>query len=115
MLLAEGLNRKSCFVRFSACTQTSRVQSRKTEIGVFRKVWYEMHTADFVGLYTATGSAEFGPPPLGGPCGPPRTLWQAPLLELDCGAFYFRYRGVLNFGALYFRGECSVKPRLLGF
>ena len=31
-------------------------------------------TADFVGLYTATGGAEFGPPPLAGPCGPPRTL-----------------------------------------
>ena len=30
--------------------------------------------ADFVGLYTATGGAEFGPPPLGGPCGTPRTL-----------------------------------------
>ena len=30
--------------------------------------------ADFVGLYTTTGGAEFGPPPLGVPCGPPRTL-----------------------------------------
>ena len=68
-------------------------------------MWYEIHTADFVGLYTATGSAEFGPPPLGGPCGPPRTLWHAPAaaLELDFGALYFRCMGVLNFGALYFR------------
>ena len=33
-----------------------------------------LDTAEFVGLYTATGGAEFGPPPLGGPCGPPRTL-----------------------------------------
>ena len=40
-----------------------------------------VRTADFVGLYTATGGvytatggAEFGPPPLCGPCGPPRTL-----------------------------------------
>ena len=31
-----------------------------------------------LGLYTATGGAEFGPPPLGGPCGPPRTLRHAP-------------------------------------
>ena len=40
------------------------------------KLMYGLHTADFVGLYsyTATGGAEFGPPPLGGPCAPPRAL-----------------------------------------
>ena len=37
-----------------------------------------VRTADFGGLYTATGGAEFGPLPLGGPCGPPRTLRHAP-------------------------------------
>ena len=37
-----------------------------------------VRTASFVGLYSATGGAEFGPPPLGGPCGLPRTLCHAP-------------------------------------
>jgi hypothetical protein len=38
----------------------------------------------FVGLYTATGGAELVPPPLGGPCAPPRTLRHAhTALELD--------------------------------
>ena len=41
---------------------------------VFWKLWYRVHTAVFVGLYTATGSAEFSLLLLGGPCGPSKTL-----------------------------------------
>ena len=121
MLLCEGLNRKSCFVRFSACTCTSRILSRKSGNSVFRKVWYEMHTADFVGLYTATGSAEFGPPPLGGPCGPPRTLWHAPLPLTWCGSsisvrYIFAVWGCsISVRYISAVGECSVKRSLLGF
>ena len=69
-----------------------------------------VRTADFVGLYTATGGAEFGPPPLGGPCVPPlEDTVTCPsagaadtALELDLGALCFHCRGVrmLNLGAL---------------
>ena len=71
-----------------------------------------------VGLYTATGGAEFGPPPLGGPRGPPRTLCHAPapLTRRWSSSFVvlqFRCRRVIGAKKTYYKKSLII-PLLQG-